>query len=64
MISSILEQQQAHWRDKVELAVQLLESEYKERLSKDDFVNAIELLTEKSKASVFITLNSIDIRDL
>jgi hypothetical protein len=46
----------------VELAIQLLQIEYKTRLSKGHFLLAVDVLIAKAKASVFITLNS-SIRD-
>jgi hypothetical protein len=64
MISSVLEEQQSRRRNKVELAIQLLQNEYQERLSPVAFVEAIDVLTNEARASVFITLNSNSIRDL
>jgi hypothetical protein len=64
MISSVLEEQQARHRNKVELAIQLLQTEYQDRLSTSAFIDAVDVLTNEAKASVFITLNSINIRDL
>jgi hypothetical protein len=64
MISSVLEEQQARRRNKVELAIQLLQTEYQDRLSTSAFIDAVDVLTNEAKASVFITLNSTNIRDL
>jgi hypothetical protein len=49
--------------DIVELAIQLLQNEYEIRLSQNYFLAAVDFLTIKTKASAFITLNSI-IRDI
>ena len=53
MISSVLEEQQSRRRNKVELAIQLLQNEYQERLSPVAFVEAIDVLTNEARASVF-----------
>jgi hypothetical protein len=50
-------------KNPVELAVQLLKTEFKSRLSTGDFINAVDFLTIKAKASAFITLDS-EIRDM
>jgi hypothetical protein len=42
----------------VELAVQLLKTEFKSRLSTGDFIDAVDFLTIEAKASAFITLDS------
>ena len=47
----------------VELAVQLLKTEFKSCLSTSDFINAVDFLTIKAKASAFITLDG-EIRDM
>lgn len=41
-----------------ELAIQLLQDEYKLRLSESHFLQAVEFLESESKASIFITLKS------
>jgi hypothetical protein len=63
MIISVMKDQQARRRNNIELAIQLLENEYQERLSTTDFINALEVLENNSKASIFITLKSSLIRD-
>jgi hypothetical protein len=66
LIVSILKDQQSGGRvyfNTIKLAIQLLQKEYKTRLSKGHFLIAIDFLTAKAKASVFITLNS-SIRDM
>lgn len=63
IISSVLDAQQARRRNKVELAIQLLETNYQERLSTSHFIDAVSILETESKASVFITLKSSVIRD-
>jgi hypothetical protein len=47
----------------MELAIQLLQTEYETRLSTSHFLTAVDFLTTKAKASAFITLNS-HIRDM
>ena len=47
----------------IELAIQLLQQEYKALLSEEYFLITIDFLTVKTKASVFITLTS-RIRDI
>jgi hypothetical protein len=47
----------------VELAIQLLQTEYETRLSTSHFLAAVDFLTTKAKASAFITLNG-HIRDM
>jgi hypothetical protein len=63
LIVSVMKDQQAGRRNKVEQAIQLLEEQYQERLSASDFIDAVEVLENSSKASVFITLQSSMIRD-
>jgi len=63
LIASVIKDQQAGRLNKVELAIQLLEDKYQERLSTSDFINAVDILENNSKASVFITLKSSVIRD-
>ena len=63
MIVSVIKDQQAGRRNNIELAIQLLENEYQERLSTTDFIDALEVLENNSKAFVFITLKSSLIRD-
>ena len=41
----------------------MLSEEYFERLTEDEFVRAVDLLSDEVKASVFITLPVRDIRD-
>ena len=50
-------------KNPVELAVQLLKTEFKLRLSTSDFINAVDFLTIEAKASAFITLDS-EIQDM
>jgi hypothetical protein len=47
----------------VELAIQLLQTKYKTRLSTSHFLTAVDFLTTKAKAFAFIILNS-HIRDM
>jgi hypothetical protein len=66
LIVLVLKDQQGSRRvcfNTVELAIQLLQKEYKTRLSEGYFLVAIDFLTAKAKAFVFITLNS-SIRDM
>jgi hypothetical protein len=66
LIVSVLKDQQGGGRvcfNTVELAIQLLQKEYETRLSEGHFLVAIDFLTAKAKAFVFITLNS-SIRDM
>jgi hypothetical protein len=51
-------------KSSVEKAIKLLSKEYIERLTDDDFIGACEYLTNKEKASAFITLPSKRMRDL
>ena len=44
-------------------AIEMLSEEYFERLTEDEFVRAVDLLSDEVKASVFITLPVRDIRD-
>ena len=44
-------------------AIEILASQYQERLSEDDFGVATDLLTDESKAAVFVTLPSINLKD-
>jgi hypothetical protein len=44
-------------------AIEMLNEEYYERLTEDDFGRAIDLLSDEVKASVFITLSVRDTRD-
>jgi len=64
MIVSVLQDQQAGGRkNKVEIAVELLENEYQDKLSDDHFVRTLNFLTDVLKASIFITLKSSSIRE-
>jgi hypothetical protein len=67
LLVSVLKDQQSGSRrvcfNTVELAIQLLQKEYKTRLSEGHFLLAVDVLTAEAKASVFITLNS-SIRDM
>ena len=63
IVISIMKDQQARRRNNIKLAIQLLENEYQERLSTTDVINALKVLENSSKASVFITLKSSLIRD-
>jgi hypothetical protein len=47
----------------VELAVQLLKTKFKSCLSTSDFINTVNFLTIKAKASAFITLDN-EIQDM
>jgi hypothetical protein len=47
----------------VEKAIRLLELEYRDRLTLDEFDDAIEVLENKFKASAFVSLRDITIRD-
>jgi hypothetical protein len=63
IIVSVLQDQQAGGRkNKVEIAVELLENEYQDRLSKEHFIDALNFLTDVAKVSLFITLKSSSIR--
>jgi hypothetical protein len=44
-------------------AIEILSEEYYERLTEDDFVRAIDTLSDDIKASVFISLSRKDTRD-
>jgi hypothetical protein len=44
-------------------AIEILSKEYYERLTEDDFLCAIETLSDDIKASVFISLSRKDTRD-
>jgi hypothetical protein len=63
LIISMLKEQKEDSRrvrfDTVELAIQLLQNKYKICLSQSYFLAAVDFLTIKTKASAFITLNSI-----
>ena len=50
--------------NKVELAVQLLDKQYQQKLTTSDFVEAVKVLKIVSKALVFITLLCGEIRNL
>ena len=67
MIASAIKDQQADRSamryNKVEQAIHLLEEQYQQRLSATDFIEAVEVLENNSKASVFITLKSSELRD-
>jgi hypothetical protein len=63
LIASIINNQQARRRNKVEIAIQLLKEQYQDRLLANDFIDAVEVLKNNAKASVFITLQSSVIRD-
>jgi hypothetical protein len=66
IISMLKEQKEDGGRvrfDTVELAIQLLQNKYEIRLSQSHFLATVDFLTTKTKASAFITLNSI-IRDI
>jgi hypothetical protein len=59
----VLQDQQARGRkNKVEIAVELLENEYQDRLSEEHFIDALNFLTDVAKASLFITLKSSSIQ--
>ena len=60
----MIEGQACCCQNKVELAIQLLERQYQQRLSIVHFINTIEVFESSSKASIFITLQSGDICDL
>jgi histidinol-phosphate/aromatic aminotransferase/cobyric acid decarboxylase-like protein len=65
LVSVLKDQQSGSGRvcfNTVELAIQLLQIEYKTHLSEGHFLLAVDVLTAEAKASVFITLNS-SIRD-
>ena len=64
MIVSVLKDQQAGGRkNKVEIAVELLENEYQDRLSEKHFLDTLNFLIDVAKASLFITLKSSLIRE-
>lgn len=48
----------------MELAVELLKKEYLHRLSTDEFLDVVDLVENEAKASVFLSLPGIDIRDI
>jgi hypothetical protein len=58
IIVGLMKDQQAGHRNKVELAIQLLQDQYQERLSTSDFIDAVGILENSAKASIFITLQS------
>ena len=64
IISMMKDQQAGRRQNKVELAIQLLQEQYQERLSTSDFIDAVGILENSAKASIFITLKSSKIRDL
>jgi hypothetical protein len=47
----------------IELGIQLLEEQYQERLSIQEFIAAINIFKNNSNISVFITLKSTTFRD-
>jgi ribosome-binding factor A len=59
----VLKDHRAKKRNNIELAIKLLETEYEDRLSIPDFVQALEVLADYSKASVFISVKSVERRD-
>jgi ribosome-binding factor A len=63
IITSVLKDHRAKKRNNIELAIELLETEYEDRLSIPDFVQALEVLADYSKASVFISVKSVERRD-
>jgi hypothetical protein len=64
MIVLVLQDQQARGRkNKVEIAVELLENEYQDKLSNNHFVYTLNFLTDVLKASIFITLKSSSIQE-
>ena len=60
--TAIQEQQEGRQSSVIQKAIQLLQEEYETRLSLDGFDSAIEVLEQKGKATVFITLSG-DARD-
>jgi hypothetical protein len=64
LIIELIKDQQAGYRNKVELAIQLLEEQYQQKLSTSNFINTVGILENSTKASIFIILQSSKIRDL
>jgi hypothetical protein len=63
IIISVLQDQQAGGcKNKVEIAVELLENKYQDRLSKEHFIDTLNFLTDIAKVLLFITLKSSSIR--
>jgi hypothetical protein len=61
LIISVVKEQQGAKKaryNNVELAIELLQNEYELHLSKSHFLLAINFLTTKTRASIFITLGS------
>jgi YesN/AraC family two-component response regulator len=56
--TAIQEQQDRRQFSGIQKAIQLLQKQYKTRLSLDGFNSAVEVLEQKGKATVFITLSS------
>lgn len=66
MIASLIREQEKEQRQpritNIQKALKLLDSEYKSRLSEDDFDKAIDVLGDSKKASSFISLTG-NVRD-
>lgn len=58
------QQPQRPRKNRVELAVELLKKEYLHRLSTDEFLDIVDLIENEAKASVFLSLPGIAIRDI
>lgn len=63
LVVSAIRDRQSGRRSNIEQAIQLLEEKYQQRISAADFIDAIGILESNSKASVFITLKSSELRD-
>ena len=60
--TAVREQQEGQQSSVIQKAIQLLQEQYETRLSLDGFDSAVEVLEQKGKATVFITLSG-DARD-
>jgi hypothetical protein len=55
--TAVQEQQEGRQSSVIQKAIQLLQEQYKTRLSPDGFDSAVEVLEQKGKATIFITLS-------